>query len=78
MFDGTVCTRKTDTVDFKLKEKDKQTFWQQYPVSKLQEEMFNKEVEQLFPLVIKKRANDSECGSPYFSHPEPKIIECFF
>ena len=52
MFDGTVGTRKTDTVDFKLKEKDKQIFWQQYPVSKLHEEMFNKEVEQLFPLGI--------------------------
>ena len=64
LFDGTLGTRKKDTVDFKLKEDAKTIFLQPYPVPKVHEEMFKQEV--------LKVENDSEWGAPSFDQPKPK------
>ena len=44
MFDGTLGTCKTDPVEFKLKEYDNPFYLQPYPVPKIHEAMFKKEV----------------------------------
>ena len=45
---------------------------QPYPVPKLHEEIFKKEVEHLFLLEVLDVANDSEGGYPSFAQPKPK------
>ena len=50
LFNGTLGTQKTDTVDFELKEDAKPICSQLYPVPKLHEEMFKKEVGRVFLL----------------------------
>ena len=42
LFDGTLDTRKTDPVDFKLKDDAKPILLRTYPVPKVHEEMFKK------------------------------------
>ena len=44
LFDGTIGTWKKDPVDFELKEDAKPIFLRPYPVPKVHEEMFKKEV----------------------------------
>ena len=60
-----------DPVDFELKEDAKPICLRPYPVPKLHEEMFIKEVERLIQLVIINVASDSEWGAPSFSQPKP-------
>ena len=43
-----------------------------YPVLKVYEEMFKKEVGILVLLGVLELANDSEWGSPYFAQPKTK------
>ena len=69
MFDGTIVTRKTDPVDFKLKEDVKPILSRPYPVSKLHDEIPKKEVERLVLMEVLEAANDSERGSPSFAKP---------
>ena len=45
---------------------------QLYPVPKVHEEIFKKDVERLFILGLLEVANDSEWGSPYFTQTKPK------
>ena len=47
LFDGTLGTWKTDPVDFELKEDTKPIFSLTYPLPKVHEEIFKKEVECL-------------------------------
>ena len=71
-FDGTLGTWKTDPVDFKLKEDVNAIFLQPYPVPKVHEEMFKKEVERLVLLGFLEAANESEWGASSFAQPKPK------
>ena len=43
-----------------------------YPVTKVNEEMFKKDVECLVLLGVLEAAIDSEWGSPSFAQPKPK------
>ena len=72
MFYGKLCTWKTDSVEFELKKDAKPICSQPYPVPKVDEEIFKKEVERLVLLGVLEVENDSEWGSPYFAQPEPK------
>ena len=72
LFDGTLGTWKIDPVDFELKEDAKPRFSRLYPVTKVHEKMFKKEVERLFLLGVLEVANDSEWGSPSVAQPKHK------
>ena len=72
LFDGTLGTWKTNTVDFELKEDVNTICLQPYRVPKVHEEMFKKEVERLFLLGFLEVENDSEWGAPSFMQPKPK------
>ena len=78
LFDGTLGTWKTDPVDFELKEDLKPICSRPYPVTKVPEEMFKKEVERLVLLGFLKVTNDSEWGAPYFDQPKPKSDQLHF
>ena len=49
-----------------------------YPVPKLHEEMFKKEVEHLVLVGVLEVAIDSEWVSPYFAQPKPKSNQVRF
>ena len=72
MFDGTLGTWKTDPVDFGLKEDAKPICLRPYPVPKVHEEIFKKEVERIFLLGVLEVENDSEWGPPHLAQPKPK------
>ena len=72
LFDGKFGTWKIDLVDFELKEDAKPICLRPYPVPKVYEEIFKKEVEHLFPLEVPEVANDSEWGAPSFAQPKIK------
>ena len=59
LFDGTLGTWKTNTVDFELKEDVNTICLQPYPVSKVHEELSKKEVYHLVILGGLETANDS-------------------
>ena len=71
-FSGTIDTWKTDPVDFELIEDAKTIYSEPYPVPKVHEKMFKKEVERLVLLVLLNVANDSEWGDQSFAQPKPK------
>ena len=60
MFDGTLGTRKTDPVDFELKEDAKTICLIPCIVPKLHKEMFKKEAESLVLQGFLERAKNSE------------------
>ena len=72
LLDGTLGTWKTDTVYFELKEDVKPICLRPYPVPKLHEEIFKKEVACLFLIGVLEVTNDSERGPPSFAQPKPK------
>ena len=72
-FYGTLGTWKTDPLDFKLKEDVRPIGPGTYPVPKVHEEIFKKEVERLVLLGVLELANDSEWGDPSFVQPELKL-----
>ena len=57
LFYGTLDNWKIDTVDLELKQDMKPIFLRPYPVLKLHEEMFKREVERLFLLGVLDVAN---------------------
>ena len=59
MFDGALETWEIYPLEFELKENAKQICLKPYPVPKVYEKMFKKEVEQLVLLGVFKVANDS-------------------
>ena len=71
MFDGTLDSEK-NPLDFELKDDTKQIFSQPYPVPKLHEENFKKEVERLVLLGVLEVRNDSEWEHPSFAQTKPK------
>ena len=72
LFNGTLGTWKTDSVNFELKEYANPICSQPYPVTKAHEEIPKKEVARLVLLGVLKVANDSEWGDPSFAQPKPK------
>ena len=58
LFDGTIVTRKTDPVEFRLKYDAKAICSQPYLVPKVHEKMFKKDAGQLFLLGLLEVAND--------------------
>ena len=55
-----------------IKDDAKPVCSQPYPVPRLHEAMFRKEVEILVSLGVLKEANDSKWGAPYFEQPKAK------
>ena len=72
LFDGTLFTWKKDPVYFELKANVRPICSRLYPVPKVHEEMFKKEVENLVLLGVLEVVNDSEWGTPSFTQPKPK------
>ena len=75
---GTLGTRKIDPVDFKLKQDEKPILSRTYPVPKVHEEIFKKEVERLVLIGFLEVANNSEWGTPSFSQHKPKSNQLRF
>ena len=78
MFYGTLGTHKIYQVDFELKEDENPIFSRLYPVPKVHEEIFKKEVEHLVILGLLEVSNDSEWGSPSFAETKPKSNQVRF
>ena len=78
LFDGTLGTWKTDPLDFELKEDTNPICSWTYPVTKVHEEIFKKEVERLVLLGVLLVSNDSEWGDPSFAQPKPKSNQVSF
>ena len=72
LFNGILGILKTDPVYFELKENVKAICSEPYPVLKVHEENFKKEVERLVLLLFLEVAIDLEQGYPTFAHPKPK------
>ena len=75
LFDGTLGTWKTYPVDFKLKYDYKPICLQPYPLTKVHEEIFKKEVERLVLLEVLEVANDSEWSPHSLRNLNLKQIE---
>ena len=71
-FYGTLGTWKKYPAEFELKEDVKPICLRPYPVPKVHEEIFKKEVEHLVLLGFLYVANDPEWISLSFAQPEPK------
>ena len=78
LFNVTLSTWKIDPLDFELKQNAKPICSQPYPVPKVHEEIFKKEVERLVLLGVFGVANDSEWGATYFAQPKPKSNQVRF
>ena len=70
--DGTLGTRKTDLVDFELKEGAKPVCSRPYPVPKVHEESFKIEVECLVQIGVFRLLTDSEWGASSFIQSNSK------
>ena len=78
LYNGTLSTWKTTLVDLELKDNVKPVCLRTYPVPKLHEKMFKKEVKRLLSLGVLKEANESEWGAPYFEQPKVKTNRVIF
>ena len=73
LFGGKFGNWTTDPVDFKLKEYLKPIYLRPYPVLKVHEKVFKKEVKRLFLLGIIKIENYSEWGALSFAQPKLEL-----
>ena len=78
LFDGTLGKWKIDPVDFELQKDVKLVCSRPYPIPKVYEEDFKKEVERLVLLGFLEVTNDSEWGAPYFAQPKHKSNQVRF
>ena len=78
LFDGTLGTWKTYPVDFKLKEEVNLTCSRPYPVPKVHEEIFKKEIEHLVLPGVLELANDSEWVAPSLAKKNLNQVEYFY
>ena len=72
MFDSTLGMWNTTLVDLELRYDVKPLFSRPYPVLRVHEAMFKKEVEILVSLEILEHTNDSEWGAQSFDQPKAK------
>ena len=75
LFDGTLGTWKTTTVDLELKDDAKPVCLRPYPVPKAHETMFKKEVERIFNLGLFEESNDSN-GDHLLLHNQKENVSC--
>ena len=73
LFDRKLGTWKNAPVDLELKYDATPVCSRPYPLLRVNEAMFRKEVERLVKLGVLKEANDSEWVSPSFAKPKPKM-----
>ena len=78
LFGGTLGTWKTPPVDLDLKDDAIPVCSCPYPVQRVHEAIFRKEVERLVKLGVLEELNDSEWGSPSFAQPKPKTNRAGF
>ena len=76
MFIGTLGTWNNTPVDLELKDDVNPVCPRPYPVPKVHEIMFKKEVKILVNLGVIEEANDSEWGVPSFAQPKAKNESC--
>ena len=74
LFNETLVTQKTYSLDFELKDNLKPICSRPYPVLKLHKKC-KKYVKHLVLLVVLERENVSEWGASYFVQPKPRIIQ---
>ena len=72
LFNVTLGTWKIDPYDLDLKEDVKPICLRPYPIPKVHEENFKKDVECLVLLEILAVANNTKWGAPPSAQPEPK------
>ena len=72
LFDGTLGAWDTTPVDLEFRDDAKPLCSRPYPVPRVHEAIFRKEVEKLVRLGILEEANDSEWGVPLFAQPKAK------
>ena len=72
------CVRGNAPVDLELKDDATPVCSQSYPVPRVHEAMFRKEVERLVKLGVLEEANDSEWGAHYFAQKKPKMNRVIF
>ena len=72
MFDSTLGTWSNTTVDLELKDNVKSVCSRPYPVLRVHEAMFKKEVEKLVTLRLIKHSNETQSVSPSFAKPKAK------
>ena len=78
LFNVTLGTWKKYPEEFELNQDKKPICSRTYPVTKVHEEMFKKEVECLVLLGVIEVAINSEWGYPYFVQPKPKSTDYIF
>ena len=72
LFDGKVGTWKTPPVNLDLKYDVTPLCLRPYPVPRVHDAMFIKEVKRLVKLGVLEEANESKWGAPSFPQPKPK------
>ena len=77
MFDRTLGTRETESIDFKLKKDENPMYSIPQHVPKVHNEKKLKLLKRLVLLSILERANHSEWGAPSFTQPKPKKTGIF-
>ena len=77
-FDGTLGTWNTAPAELELKDDVKPMCSRPYPVPRVHEAMFRKEVEIMVKLGVTKEANYPEWGAPSFAHPKTKTNQIRF
>ena len=70
-------TWKTDPINIELKSDSKPHHARPYPVPKIHEEVFKKEVARLCKLGVLRKVNRSEWGAPTFIQPKKNGTVCF-
>ena len=78
IFDVTVGTWNTTPVDLELRDDVKPVCSRNYPVPRVHEAMFRKEVKIILNLEVIEEANDSEWGAPSFAQPKAKTNRVIF
>ena len=71
-FSGTLGTWNTNLVDLELKDDKNPVCSRSYPVPRLHEAMFKKNVERLVSLGVLEETNDSKGGTPSFVQTKTK------
>ena len=72
IFNSTLRTWNTNPVDLELKNDAKPVCSRLYPVPRVHEEMFRKDVKIIASLGVLEEANESEWGAPSFDQPKAK------
>ena len=78
LFDGTLGTWNTTSVDLELRDDTMTVCSRPYPVPRVHKAMFRREIEILVKLGVLEEANESKWGAPFFVQPKAKTNRVIF